>query len=860
MKLKNKDKHTCNVDSGRRQLLKSTAAGTVLTGLGGTLSLTPITDSIAAELPQAPKLTGTGKWVATTCQGCTSWCAKQVYIMDGRAIKIRGNDNSKIHGTSSCPRQHLGLQQVYDPDRIRTPMMRTNPKKGRDQDPKFVPVSWDKALDIFADRILELRSKNESHKYALLRGRYSLVNDLLYKHMTQMIGSPNNISHSAICAEAHKMGPYYMDGNWGYNQYDVKNSKYILSFGADPIASNRQVSFYSSEWGNVLEQAKVVVVDPRLSTSAAKAHKWIPIETGQDSALALAIAHEALISGLWHKPFVGDFKDGTNHFKFGETVDPELFEDNHAYGLVKWWNLALKDNSAEWAEKITGIKADDIRTIARDMGKAAPAIQVWTSRGPVMQSRGTYTSMSCHALNGLFGAIDNKGGLFPYNKAPLNKKFPDSKSYLDEIALKGIKYEKIDQRGRLELPALKKGKSGKGVVTNNVATAINANDPYNIEVMLAYFNNFGFASPESRIWEEALSKVGFMAHVTTNISEFSWFADILFPASHHMFEKWGVLSAAGNGHSHVSIQQPSIKRLYDTRQDESEVPYMLAKKLAEKGFDAPWRYINEQLLDPETGKPAKDEADFAKLLVKHVTAPLWHKDASKYGDKLNGWQEFIDKGVWNSHSYKYQKRWGKFKTETHKFEFYSKTLEKALTKHAKKHHVTVDEVVKACEYTGLGQQAFVPHYQVPIRDGDEKSFPLLFVDQKSRLNHEGRSQNSPWYYEFKDLDPGDEAHEDVAKINPVDAKELGIKTGDTIKIISPVGELTCTAKLWEGIRPGSVAKCFGQGHWAYGRYAATEFGKIARGGNNNAIISARYDRFSGASAFYGHIRIRIEKV
>ncbi|MBB1392127.1 dehydrogenase, partial [Shewanella sp. SG44-6] len=119
-----------------------------------------------------------------------------------------------------------------------------------------------------------------------------------------------------------------------------------------------------------------------------------------------------------------------------------------------------------------------------------------------------------------------------------------------------------------------------------------------------------------------------------------------------------------NGVAQVSIQQPSIKRLWDTRIDESEIPYMLAKKLADKGFDAPWRYINEQIVDPETGKPAADEAEFAKLMVRFLTAPLWKEDASKYGDKLNSWDEFVQKGVWNSSPYKLESRWGKFKTET----------------------------------------------------------------------------------------------------------------------------------------------------------------------------------------------------
>ena len=89
---------------------------------------------------------------------------------------------------------------------------------------------------------------------------------------------------------------------------------------------------------------------------------------------------------------------------------------------------------------------------------------------------------------------------------------------------------------------------------------------------------------------------------------------------------------------------------------------------------------------------------------------------------------------------------------------------------------------------------------------------------------------------------------------------LGIKNGDKIKLISPTGELECTAKLWEGVRPGTVAKAYGQGHWAYGRVAAKEFGQVPRGGSNNAIIPADYDRLSGSSAYYGVVRVKMTKV
>ena len=143
---------------------------------------------------------------------------------------------------------------------------------------------------------------------------------------------------------------------------------------------------------------------------------------------------------------------------------------------------------------------------------------------------------------------------------------------------------------------------------------------------------------------------------------------------------------------------------------------------------------------------------------------------------------------------------------------------------------------------------------------DEIEFPLVHVDYKSRINREGRTANCTWYQSLKDLDPGDEAWDDVAKFNPIDAEKLGIKNGERIKLISKTGEIECTAKLWEGVRPGTVAKAYGQGHWAYGKVAAENFGTTPRGGNNNDIIPADYDRLSGSTAYYGTARVQVAKV
>lgn len=802
---------------------------------------------------------GSGKWIGTTCNGCTSFCAKQVYIQDGRALHIRGNEYSKVHGTASCPRQYLALQELYDPDRVRTPMLRTNAEKGRGIDPKFKPISWDEAIKLMADRLIALRERNETHRYVTLRGRYSYLSDLLIKNFTQVLGSPNAITHSALCAEADKLGSFFTEGDWGYRQYDIKDTRYILSFGVDPLSANRQVSYYCSQWGNTLDNAQVAIVDPRFSASAAKADEWLPVVPGQDAALGLALAHQLLVDGGWHRPFIGDFKDGQNRFVAGQEVDLAAFEELHSHGLVRWWNLELKEHTPEWAAELCGIEAAQIRRLAAKLADAAPRVQIWRARGAQMQHRGAYTAMALHALNGLLGAIDQEGGVLKWASVPLGK-IPSSKPYVDEIGQQGLKKEKIDRRGRLEFPALKKGKSGGGVVTNAVAESILTEDPYLPDFVLGYFNNFTFSAPGGQLWEEALKKVPFVAHITTNISEFSWYADLLLPAPHFMFERWGIQKTAGNRHTQVSISQPMIKRLGLSVEDECGIPWLIAEELARRGFKDPMRYLITEFKDPETGKEPTNADEVALYATKILTQKLWDPLQYKEGDRFSSWQEFQDKGVWNSKPYPFRKRWSHMKTATKKFEFYSETMKVALEKHAKKYHTDVDRVMEVTGYLARGEQAFVPHYEPPFRYGDEKAFPMLFVDHKSRLSREGRSANTSWYQQNLDIDPGVRKHADVAKLNPIDAKMLSIEDGDTIRITSIQGSIVCEATLFEGVRPGTVAKAFGQGHWAYGRIASRQFGKTPFGGNNNELLPPVYEQLSGSSAFYGQIGVRVEKV
>ncbi len=843
----------------RRTFIQASVATSGLLMAGAPMAQ-PKTSAMALRKAR-PAGPARGEWVASCCQGCTQWCAIQIFVQNGRAVRVRGNPLSKANAGFTCPKAHLIPQQTYDPDRIKVPMKRTNPVKGRGVDPKWVPITWDEALDTVADRMIALRKANEPQKLTYIRGRYSsTATGILYGALPAIFGTNNYFSHSSICAESEKMGPGLTQGFYGYRDYDLDHTMSLVAWGTDPLASNRLLPHTISKFGEILARGTVIAVDPRLSTSAAKAHEWLPIKPGTDGALAGAVAHVLLTEGLWNREFVGDFKDGKNLFIAGQTVDEAAFVEKETFGLVKWWNLELKDRTPAWAERETLIPAAQTIRVARAIGKAAPKVAVWMGPGVGMNPRGTYASMAVHALNGLAGSIDVEGGVLQTNRVPIGS-YPKYDAYIDEVAKKYGKTKKIDGRGDKDMPAMMNARPGSGVVVNNVANTM-LKDPGAVKVLLSSWTNFNFSCSDPARWDKALAAVPFFAHMVTNASEMTQFADIVLPATFNSSEGLSVVTNNGNTHGFATIQQPAAKRLWDVKQEETEVVWLLAAKLKAKGFPNLFDFLSTEFKDPETGKTAGNEMEFAEIAAKISSAPLWMPKEPLKGDKLEGWADFRRKGIYNTEKYSFKRGWGgKFNTATKKFEFFSETAKKGLAEHAKKHETSIDDVLAVSGYVARGDLAFVPHYEPPKRHGSYQDYPFDFIDYKSKLNREGRSANLTWYQEFKKVDAGDVSWDDVLKMNPADGKKLGLKSGDMVKVSSMAGAITVKLKLGEGVRPGTVAKCFGQGHWAYGRVAAKDYAKaLPRGGNNNEILVDDYDRLSGSTARNGGFTgVRIQK-
>src|SRR4030042_3910354 len=114
------------------------------------------------------------KWVATSCLNCPARCATRVRVVNGKAVNITGNPLSQVSEGKICPRAHIGLQVLSDPERINTPVKRTNNRKAKGVDPKWVPISWDQALREVTNRLKRLRENGEPHKLLLFKGLNSV--------------------------------------------------------------------------------------------------------------------------------------------------------------------------------------------------------------------------------------------------------------------------------------------------------------------------------------------------------------------------------------------------------------------------------------------------------------------------------------------------------------------------------------------------------------------------------------------------------------------------------------------------------------------------------------------------------------
>jgi phenylacetyl-CoA:acceptor oxidoreductase len=256
--------------------------------------------------PQVTRSATAKKSIPTLCYNCVAGPDfLRVTVEDGIATGIEPNHEAVgIHpgGGRPCVRAYGLVQKTYSPHRIRQPMRRTNPKKGRDEDPGFVPVSWDEALDVVASRLNDIRSRGLLDEAGLPRVAASFGHG----------GTPRSYMGS-FPAFMSAWGP--IDFSFGSGQgVKCTHSEHLygeywhraFTVSADTVLTRLIVSFGSNNevTGGAcavrrhadarIRGVKRIQIEPHLSATAACSAEWVPIKPKTDGAFMLAMVHVLL--------------------------------------------------------------------------------------------------------------------------------------------------------------------------------------------------------------------------------------------------------------------------------------------------------------------------------------------------------------------------------------------------------------------------------------------------------------------------------------------------------------------------------------------------------------------------------------
>ncbi|MCB1858995.1 MAG: molybdopterin-dependent oxidoreductase [Gammaproteobacteria bacterium] len=240
----------------------------------------------------------------TICNFCSSLCNVRVTSRTSngvkRIVKLDGNPNSTLNRGKLCARGQAGLLQTYDGDRIKTPLIRVEGSKRGEY--AFRSASWEEAWDYIARKTK--RAAIQPWEWTMVGGWTSCVFYMNWSVPFALANEVPNIVASPMqhCVTTGHLGTDAVTGNFNIHDEilpDFDNAKYILLIGNNAsvgaVSTCRMVRFAQGKKNG----AKVVVVDPRLSETAAKADEWITIRPGTDLDLCLAMFHVMLEEGLY---------------------------------------------------------------------------------------------------------------------------------------------------------------------------------------------------------------------------------------------------------------------------------------------------------------------------------------------------------------------------------------------------------------------------------------------------------------------------------------------------------------------------------------------------------------------------------
>jgi len=484
--------------------------------------------------------------VPTFCELCFWKCGILAHVKDGRVTKIKGNPRDPLAQGHLCPRGTGGTGLLYDPDRLKRPLVRRD-KRGSQV---FEEVSWDDALNEVAERFQQIRDRWGAGALALFAHGYG---GNWMRHLFKAYGSQNITAPSyAQCRGPRDVG---FDLTFGFGVYspeptDIRHTRCLVLIGSHlgENMHNTQVQDFAQA---IRHGASVIAVDPRFSVAASKADYWLPIKPGTDMALLLAWMHVLINEGLYDRDYVDGYAFGFDNLK--KHVQPY---------------------SPEWAYPRTGLDPELIRRTAHVMAGARPATLIHPGRRVVWHGNDTQRSRAIAIVNALLGSWGRKGGFYIPTRTPLAK-YP-TPAYRDLAP-------KVADRPTPDSYPL-----GDEILTQGVVHASMADAPggQQLKGWMVYGSNILQSLPRPADTRKALQDLEFVVSVDVLPMEIVGWSDVVLPEATYL-ERTDALFSPNYRQPYVALRQEVIPPMYD-----SKPGWWIARELARRLGVAeffPWR-------------------------------------------------------------------------------------------------------------------------------------------------------------------------------------------------------------------------------------------------------------------------------
>ena len=357
----------------RRSFLRK--SGLVATGLATIGALPLATVQKAAANPNVPGATIR----KSICTHCSVGCTVLAEVSNGVWVGQEPAWDSPINRGSHCAKGAAVRELVSGERRLKYPMKLTGGKWQR--------VSWDAAINEIGDKLMAIRDKSgRDSVYWLGSAKMTDEGAYLFRKLGAFWGTNNTDHQARICHSTTVTG---VANTWGYgamtNSYtDIRNTKTQIIMGGNP-AEAHPVSLQHLIEGAEMNKANVIVVDPRLTRTAAHATEYVRLRPGTDIPVLYGIMHHIIKNGWEDKEFIRQRVYG--------------FED--ARKEMEKWN-------PQEVERVTGVPGAQLERVAKMFATEKPATLIWCM-GQTQHTVGTANVRASCMLLLLTGNVGGPG-------------------------------------------------------------------------------------------------------------------------------------------------------------------------------------------------------------------------------------------------------------------------------------------------------------------------------------------------------------------------------------------------------------------------------------------------------------------